>query len=107
MSSALEETRSVVQEAINVFNPAHDIEVIKSFKKAVEETNVARQQQQLALKASIRGLSSPSPLHLEFIHLQSPFSRGSTEELRKKIKKKRQFYNGYFFSFLFYYVMQS
>lgn len=55
MSTALEETRVVVQEAINVFNPQHDIEQVRAFKKTASEIGVARHQQQLALKSLIKG----------------------------------------------------
>jgi len=55
MSTELESTRSVMLDAINVFNPAGEVASIRSFKKTTEDTNAARRQQQLALKATIKG----------------------------------------------------
>jgi len=71
MNTGFEETRSVVHEAINVFNPALEVESVRAFKKTVHDTNAARHQQQLALKATIKGF-------LLFFH-----------EKQKKMKRKK------------------
>jgi len=78
MSTTLEETRLVVQEAINVFHPQHDVEQVRSFKKTSGELGAVRHQQQLALKSLIKGFS---PL---------AFSKFRKEKKRREEKGKRE-----------------
>jgi len=79
MSTTLEETRLVVQEAINVFHPQHDVEQVRSFKKTSGELGAVRHQQQLALKSLIKGFSP-----LAFSKFRKEKKRREEEEKGKR-----------------------
>jgi len=87
MANALEETRSVVHEAVNVFNPSHDIESVQALNRTLQETQNARQQQQLYLKNLIRELANSKQQSEERIQ-KNETDDSHLQQIKKMDKEK-------------------